>query len=337
MILLLVIGLLTLIILQMHLIGLEIIMVGVIMRETMEFKESETIELKTSTAELEEAIIAICAILNKHRKGELYFGIKNNGIIIGQDVSDKTLRDISKTISDNIEPKIFPIVKEVEIDGRKCVYVKFEGNEIPYFANGRAYVRVGTENKQVSAQELKNLIKRENKDRWDLNICKDARISDIDPETINKFLKLVGESKRISIEKEEIDLILRKLELIKNDKLTNAAILLFGKNPSRFFNNSMVKCGRFRGVTKEEFIDMKDFEGNLFECLEKSIDFIKNHLKLSAKIKGLLRKEKWEIPIEALREAIINALIHRDYFSTGFVYIKIYDPEIVIANPGKLP
>src|SRR3989344_2922365 len=120
MILLLVIGLLTLIILQMHLIGLEIIMVGVIMRETMEFKESETIELKTSTAELEEAIIAICAILNKHKKGELYFGIKNNGIAVGQDISDKTLRDISKTISDNIEPKIFPIVKEVEIDSKEA-------------------------------------------------------------------------------------------------------------------------------------------------------------------------------------------------------------------------
>src|SRR3989338_9049977 len=110
-------------------------MMGVIMRETMEFKESETIELKTSTAELEEAIIAICAIFNKYKKGELYFGIKNNGIAVGQDISDKTLRDISKTISDNIEPKIFPIVKEVEIDNKKCIHVIFEGYEIPYFAN----------------------------------------------------------------------------------------------------------------------------------------------------------------------------------------------------------
>lgn len=74
----------------------------------MIFKESETIELKKSTSELKEAIISIVAILNKHQKGELYFGINNKGEVIGQDVSDKTLRDISKAISDNIEPKIFP-------------------------------------------------------------------------------------------------------------------------------------------------------------------------------------------------------------------------------------
>lgn len=120
-------------------------------------------------------------------------------------------------------------------------------------------------------------------------------------------------------------------------KFTNAAVLLFCKEPSGFFDNAMVRCGRFKGVAKQEFIDMKDFNGDLFDNLEKSISFFQDHLRLGAKIKGLLREEKWEIPIEALREAIINSLIHRDYFDNSFVYIKMYDASIVIANPGKLP
>jgi len=124
---------------------------------------------------------------------------------------------------------------------------------------------------------------------------------------------------------------------MQGSKITNAAVLLFCKEPSRFFGNTLVRCGRFRGVVKQEFIDMKDFGGNLFDNLEKSISFFQDHLRLGAKIKGLLREEKWEIPLEALREAVINSLIHRDYFDNSFVYIKIYDASIVIANPGGLP
>jgi len=90
-------------------------------------------------------------------------------------------------------------------------------------------------------------------------------------------------------------------------------------------------------MVKEELDDLKDLDGNLFEVLDKALVFLKEHLRLSARIEGLQRKERWEIPVDALREAIINALIHRDYSSPSFVYIKIYDEKIVIANPGSLP
>src|SRR3989338_6719852 len=106
-------------------------------------KESELLELKTSTSELKEAIISIVAILNKHQKGELFFGVKNNGEIVGQFVTEKTIRDISKTISDNIEPKIFHKINEITLEGKKCVHIEFVGNNVPYYAQGRAYMRVG--------------------------------------------------------------------------------------------------------------------------------------------------------------------------------------------------
>ena len=95
-----------------------------------------------------------------------------------------------------------------------------------------------------------------------------------------------------------------------------------------FLDNITVRCGRFKGVEKEEFLDMKDFNGNLFDNLENIIIFIKEHLNLKAEIKGMRRIESWELPIEVLRESVINALIHRDYAKPGYIYVKIYDANV---------
>ncbi|HJX50466.1 MAG TPA: ATP-binding protein, partial [Candidatus Nanoarchaeia archaeon] len=155
-------------------------------------KESENLELKKSTSELKEAIISIAAILNKHKKGEVFFGISNQGEILGQTVSDATLREISKAISDFIEPKIFPKIEQVVIEDKTCIRVEFEGKEIPYFAYGRVCIRTGTENKQISAKELENIILHKNKEnlRWDNQLCEKATLKDIDEKTVRGFIRL---------------------------------------------------------------------------------------------------------------------------------------------------
>src|SRR3989338_11549785 len=126
-------------------------------------KESETLELKRSTSELREAVISITSILNKHQKGEIYFGVKNYGTVVGQAVTENTIREISKTISDNIEPKIFPKINEITFEGKKCVQVEFTGEHVPYYAFGRAYIRVGDEDKKISAKELEHYILKKNR------------------------------------------------------------------------------------------------------------------------------------------------------------------------------
>ena len=155
----------------------------------MQYKESERLELKKSTSELKEAIIAIVAILNKHQKGKLYFGIKNNGEIAGQEVSEKTIRNISRSISSNIEPKIYPKINKTIINKKDCVKIEFQGDEIPYYAKGRAYIRVGDENKQLSAKELEKMILAKNQDkmRWDKEICEDAKMADISAVKLKLF------------------------------------------------------------------------------------------------------------------------------------------------------
>ena len=128
------------------------------MKNQAKFGETETMELKKSTSELKEGIISMVSIPNKRRNGELYFGIRNDGKIIGQDISEKTLRDISRSVSDHIEPRVFPKIEEITLEGKKCIRVEFSGCDVPYYAYGRAYIRVGVEDRQVSAKELEKLI-----------------------------------------------------------------------------------------------------------------------------------------------------------------------------------
>ena len=117
-------------------------------------QEDERTELKKSTSELKEAIISIVAILNKHGKGKIYFGIKDDGQVIGQQVTNQTIRNVSKLIAENIEPRIYPIVSKIEWDKKDCIVVEFEGEDVPYFAYGRAYMRVGDEDRQLTQKEL---------------------------------------------------------------------------------------------------------------------------------------------------------------------------------------
>ncbi len=130
---------------------------------------------------------------------------------------------------------------------------------------------------------------------------------------------------------------LERLELIKNGKLTNAAVLLFGKNPQKFFLQAETRCARFKGTKPLEFIDMKVFPGNIIDQRDDAVEFVKEHIKLHAEIKGTERVERWEYPIEAVRESITNAICHRDYRIASNVQVRIFDDRIEIWGVGLLP
>src|SRR5665648_625737 len=253
--------------------------------ENNSFKESEILELKKSTSELKEAIISVSSILNKHQKGELYFGINNDGTVVGQNVSEQTIRNISKTISDRIEPKIYAKINQVNLNGKDCIHVDFRGSDLPYFAYGRAYMRVGDDDRQLSAKELDNLILRKNKDllRWDTQICNGAKITDIGSKKLKAFLKMSG------LEYDTMDNSLKKLNLISDGILLNAAVILFGKKPQSFFPNAKLRCAIF-GTTDTSFtIDMTDFEGDLFYLIEKAQEYILQNIHVGMRLEGLRR------------------------------------------------
>ena len=128
----------------------------------MKFTESEIVELKTSTSELKEAVISLGAMLNKHSKGTVYFGIDDDGRIVGQQIGKSTLHDISKAISNWIEPKVYLDIQAKKIQGKDCIVVKVSGHDAVYSARGRYYLRMREEDKKLSVDELRHLVEKKN-------------------------------------------------------------------------------------------------------------------------------------------------------------------------------
>lgn len=208
----------------------------------------------------------------------------------------------------------------------------------PVFSKGKTYKRVARSNIKLSAQETREFVKESVAYSFTDLVCDGATLKDIDREKVKWFLRKAKGERNFDIDPEiSLSEALKRLYLLKNNKLTHAAVLLFAKSPQHFLLQSEVRCARFKGTEPLEFIDMKVFGGNLIDQRDDVVQFVKKHIQLQAKIVEIERVEKWEYPIEAIREAVTNALCHRDYQISSNVQIRIFDDRIEIWGCGLLP
>ena len=201
------------------------------MNEYMPNDENEELEYKETTGEIKEAVASLVAMLNKSKKCTLYFGVKNNKKIIGQQMGINTIRDVTRAISENIEPKIYAKVNQIKLNDKNCIMVEVEGEDVPYFAYGKAYMRVGDEDRALSQKELIKLALRTERanNRWENQISKNT-LNDINENTLKKFVESALYVKRISFKYTNKKDVLRKLKLLdKNDNLLNARICFIWK------------------------------------------------------------------------------------------------------------
>ncbi|MFA6088932.1 MAG: RNA-binding domain-containing protein [Candidatus Woesearchaeota archaeon] len=305
----------------------------------MKLKESETIEFKKSLSQLDESLKTICSFLN-HKGGTLYFGIDDSGKTIGLTISSNTLKQISQKIADKIKPNILCDVCEIEMDGKNIIEVVVkEGINKPYFLDGISYKRTASETRIIPPDELKRLFHETRK--WDEDICKNSSLKDID---YKKFSYYIGEKQKKRNHK-DTDKISKEQQLenisaTKQGIPTNAGILFFGNYPQKFFSNAKLHAVRFKGndVTKTT-LDSAMIEGSIFEIANDAENFLRKNIRLTGKRveSSFQREDKFEYPILAIREAIINALIHRDYEEAGEVKLFIFDNRLEITNPGPFP
>jgi ATP-dependent DNA helicase RecG len=294
--------------------------------------ESETVELKKSLAELKQGLISIAAILNKQPRGELWFGVSPDGKSTGLVISEKTLRDVSQAIGAHIEPRIYPQIEPIKRDDKACLRIRFSGQETPYFAYGRAYIRVADEDRQLSARELENLILAKNQAalRWD-NQPLETRYADLASLDTGKLRRFI-ERAHLSWEalNDSPENALDKLELRKGGQLLNAARLFFAHQPIQ------LRCAVFANTDTATIIDRHDFDGDILELIEEAQKYILKNIHIGMRIEGLYRVDVPEISMEALREAIINAFCHRDWRDPDYVQVAIFKNRVEIRNPGKL-
>lgn len=295
-------------------------------------RETETLELKKSTSQLEAAVVSIVAMLNKHQRGLVIFGISPDGSTTGETVSEETMRKVSQKIS-KIEPKIFPTIEMILIEENKCIRVEFEGNETPYSVNGKFYMRVADEDLKLTSKEVRNIVLSQYKgDMWWDNEFSGNTIEMVNENAVRDFMKHARSAGRIDFDFEDVPTTLEKLELMKDGRLLKAAEVLFCDR-----NDFELQLAIFAGTDKNNFLDIKLEKGNLFNLLNIAELYVKKNIRWRVRFGGLKREEIPEVPINSLREALVNSLCHRDFREPKGNEIAIFTDRVEIYNPGDFP
>ena len=259
--------------------------------------------------------------------GRIFLGVDDKGKINGIKITNK-LKSQIESIARNCDPSIKIGLEDIE--GQRVLVIKIdEGKNKPYSCKEGFYLRIGANSQKMKRDEIIDFIINEGKMSFDEM---PSKIKDYSVELVSNYIK------RFNVEEDITKDILINLGVCDLDgNLNNAGILFLTEKPKKYLINAYVTCARYKGMDKLNVLDRKDFEGDLISQVENSMDFIKRNTKLSYKIENLEREEIPEYPVKAIREALLNAIMHRDYFSRGGnVQIDIYDDRLILTNVGGL-
>jgi len=307
--------------------------------------ESETLEFKKSTGQRTEAAKTLCAMLNG-QGGRVIFGVNNRGEVVGQKVSTKTHEELANEFR-KIDPQVTPTIETVDIGNNLVVLVVtvLVGGG-PYTFDDRPYIRSGPTTQRMDKRlyEARLTERMHATSRWELLLVpKGITIADLDAEEIGITLENAVRIGRMDRPRQtDAKSILTGLKLIEDGKLINAALVLYGKsqkveNP---FPQFAIRMARFRGTRKvPDFIDNRQHWGNAFDLLRRAESFLMDHVPIAGKVvPGRFQRidQPW-YPPQATREALANALCHRDYSNHGgAVSLAMFDDRLEITNPNGL-
>lgn len=310
--------------------------------------ESSTLEFKREIPvkqELTKTIIGFCNLYG----GRLVIGVDNKGEIIGisEDSVDVLMESIRQSIYDGCTPPIIAEIYTQRIEEKLLLIVEVsEGMSKPYFQTSKgldegAYLRMGSQTMKASKEIIQELQWQSKGKSPDMKPIYHASQDDLDFEAVNRFFKnriqKSNESPNIPLE----ELMIHYKILIKEHQRiypSMAGLLLFGKRPQDYIPEAFIIGTHFRGINGRDVVATKDFSNTLFDQYQECLSFVVSRLNRQFTIRdGGPRDERLEIPEVALREVILNAIIHRDYFLPGPTKIAIFDDRLEIFSPGTFP
>lgn len=307
--------------------------------------ESTELEFKTSTSKLKSACETLCAFVNT-RGGVVLIGVKDDGTIIGQHVTDETRLEISNLIT-KFEPPIVIRTEYILVNNNKYIIamsVQSNHTSVPYTFDGRAFWRLESSTKRMPQQRYNELLlEHASKIKpWDSDIANQISVDDLDVneviETLNDSIERGRTESKLATNNATEALL--RLKLTKNRNLINAAGVLFCRDAESDFPQCLISLARFKGAEKGNIVDSKRIYGNAFQLMEEAELFIMRHMSIASEfIPGkLARIEHPEYSLRAVREAIVNAICHRDYtIIGGSISVMMYDDRLEISSHGKLP
>ena len=295
------------------------------------YSETESIEYKQLWRN--DFLKVISAFANTNG-GVLHIGLDDSGNPIGLSNTKKLLEDIPNIVRNNLG--IFPSIQLIRKDNKEIIIITITKSQTSISYRGKFYVRSGSTVQELTGSGLSDFLLKKMNITWDEQIETDTSMSDLNIDTIERFKHLAQQRlPSIAIETDN-EIVLEKLNLIKNGYLTKAAFLLFGNNVQSRYYHASLRIGKFASESEIQETDIID--GNLFEQLENTMKVLKlKYLHTTTHFEGLHRMDVLEYPYIALREAVINALIHREYFSTSQTQLRVYKNKLIVMNDGGLP
>ncbi|MYA23690.1 MAG: AAA family ATPase [Gemmatimonadetes bacterium] len=306
--------------------------------------ESETLEFKATTGTRREAAQTACAMLNQHG-GQVLFGVAPDGSVVGQHVSEHTIEELSGELQ-RIDPPALPTVERVRVaSDREVLVVSLSPGPVrPYTYRGAAYRRVGNTTVAMTADEYNRMLfeRMHNEHRWENRPATGWSVDDLDVGEIRRTVARAVEEGRLEepMSREPFDL-LRGLGLLHDGVLLRAAAVLFGNADRLEFEmpQCLLRVARFRGIDKMKFLDNREFNGNAFTLLAHAERFLRDTLPIAARFEPD-RFERIDEPLYpplATREALANALCHRDYsIGGGSIGVAVYDDRLEVTSAGSL-
>lgn len=308
--------------------------------------ESDVLEFKKSTSELESAARTLCAFLNQ-KGGMVLLGISNNGKLLGQDISDGTRQEIARTLH-KFEPSANIDVRFITLPNDKQVialHAEPNTSVAPYVFAGKAYIRLQSVTSTMPQKHYEQLLltrMQKNVD-WESLPAKTNDIDALDRNEIRRTIAIGIQESRIPPEAahEPIEDTLMRLKVIENGQLLNAAMILFLEDCFPSYGQCFLKMARVRGNDNlGTFIDNRQIHAHAFKVFDEAMMFVQRHLPLSSHFEKnkVERHDKFAIPLPAIREALVNAICHRDYSASGgHITLTIYDTYMEIWSYGSLP
>ena len=307
--------------------------------------EGPNLEFKRTTGELRGGLSTLCAFLNVGG-GRLLFGVNRKGGIEGQQVSEQTIHKITAGF-ERFEPPAVVRIERVHLEsGREVVVLSVDANRdaVPYTFDGRPYERIGNTTRKMTQERYEELLldRAHARRRWENQAAVDVKLEDLDREEILRTRESAIQRRRISAETStDSGDILDRLGLRRDGVITQAAQVLYGIKFSPDYPQCLLKMARFRGTTVTgDILDNRQEHLHAFAMVRDGMAFLDRTLPLAAHFPEgeILREDRLPVPTSALREILLNAVMHRDYSDpSGYVAIAVFDDRIEIRSIGRLP
>ena len=313
--------------------------------------ESKNVEFKENLPEKSIKYMKSVVAFANGTGGKIIFGIADKTReVVGFDKEDvfKKMDAIANAVSDSCEPAIIPDITLQTVEGKTVIVVEFsEGRQRPYYIkslgrDGGVYVRVAGTTRLADEYMVKELLFEGSNRYYDQALCTGLNITDDDIDALCKAMKEQAvknahtEEQKASIKdvgRQQLRSWGILIERDGKDYPSNAFAILTGNGGLHV----ATQCGVFKGTTKAVFVDRREYTGPLWEQIDEAFQFVLRNIHLGANIVGIYRQDIYEIPPDAIRELIINAMVHRSYLDHGTIQVAIYDNRLEITSPGKLP